>query len=65
MNFSAYFAPEMKRLREMAQDGLVEIDEEGIRVTGKGRLLVRHVCLVFDRHAKPKTDTQPHYSRII
>jgi oxygen-independent coproporphyrinogen-3 oxidase len=65
VNFSAHFAPEMERLRAMAQDGLVEIDDEGIRVTGKGRLLVRHVCLVFDRYAKPRTDTQPRYSRII
>ncbi len=65
VNFSAHFAPEMERLRAMAQDGLDEIDDEGIRVTGKGRLLVRHVCLVFDRYAKPRTDTQPRYSRII
>ncbi|MEJ2133089.1 MAG: coproporphyrinogen III oxidase, partial [Gammaproteobacteria bacterium] len=65
VRFVEHFAPEMERLREQAEDGLVEIDDEGIRVTGKGRLLVRHVCLVFDRYSKPRTDTQPRYSRII
>jgi oxygen-independent coproporphyrinogen-3 oxidase len=65
VRFTEHFAPEMERLHEQAQDGLVEIDDEGIRVTGKGRLLVRHVCLVFDRYSKPRTDTQPRYSRII
>lgn len=65
VSFVDHFAAEMQRLREQERDGLVEIDDAGIRITGKGRLLVRHVCMVFDRYAKPRADTQPRYSRII
>ena len=65
VTFAEHFAPEMQRLREQENDGLVEIDDQGIQVTSKGRLLVRHVCLLFDRYARPRTDSQPRYSRII
>jgi oxygen-independent coproporphyrinogen-3 oxidase len=36
------------KLNEMAMDGLVEIDSNGIYVTEKGRPFVRNVCMAFD-----------------
>lgn len=48
------FAEEFERLRDMAEDGLVDIDGGRIRVNETGRPLVRAVCAVFDsylRHA--------------
>ncbi|MBB3117343.1 oxygen-independent coproporphyrinogen III oxidase [Pseudoduganella violacea] len=48
--FKGYFADELKRLAELAQDGLVTIDAEWISVTPKGRLLIRNICMVFDRY---------------
>jgi oxygen-independent coproporphyrinogen-3 oxidase len=30
--------------------GLLTIDSEWIEVTLKGRLLIRNICMVFDRH---------------
>jgi oxygen-independent coproporphyrinogen-3 oxidase len=42
------FAPELARLAELAQDGLLTVTPDRIDVTPKGRLLVRNICMVFD-----------------
>ncbi len=44
------YAAEIAALEPMMRDELVQIDDSGIRVTDKGRLLVRNVCMVFDRY---------------
>ncbi len=48
--FHAYFAREMAQLAELERDGLVELAPDWISVTLKGRLLIRNVCMVFDRY---------------
>jgi len=50
VRFGAHFASELERLRVMARSGLVELDDQGIRVTAAGWFLVRAVAMVFDRH---------------
>lgn len=50
ITFSSYFATELDKLQELAELGLVTLDDEWISVTLKGRLLIRNVCMVFDRH---------------
>jgi oxygen-independent coproporphyrinogen-3 oxidase len=50
IEFSSYFERELERLREFEQDGLVEVKESGLAVTPKGRLLVRNLCMVFDKY---------------
>lgn len=50
VRFSTYFAPELVRLRAFAEDGLLHIDDEWITVTGMGRLVIRNICMVFDRY---------------
>jgi oxygen-independent coproporphyrinogen-3 oxidase len=46
------YIPEMdnilKRLREMEQDGIVEITKGSLLITEKGRPFVRNVCMAFD-----------------
>jgi len=38
----------------MQDDGLVQVGPEWLTVTMKGRLLIRNVCMVFDRYlARP------------
>jgi oxygen-independent coproporphyrinogen-3 oxidase len=49
IDFSRHFADELARLETMQDDGLVEIGEREIRVLEAGRLLVRNICMVFDR----------------
>ncbi|HWW04692.1 oxygen-independent coproporphyrinogen III oxidase [Collimonas sp.] len=48
--FADYFANELAQLKLLAADGLLKLDDEWISVTMKGRLLIRNICMVFDRY---------------
>ena len=49
--FSEYFAEELRRVDVLAEEGLVTVDEETIRLTVPlGRLLVRVMAAAFDRY---------------
>jgi oxygen-independent coproporphyrinogen-3 oxidase len=50
MEFGLYFARELDKLRAFEADGLVEVGAHALRVTPMGRLLVRNLCMVFDRY---------------
>ena len=63
--FRAHFAPELARLEALADDGLLLLEPDGIRVTDKGRLLIRNICMVFDAHLAPATQQQQRFSRAI
>jgi oxygen-independent coproporphyrinogen-3 oxidase len=64
IDFNSYFATELTELREFEQLGLVNLDEEWITVTPKGRLLVRNICMVFDRYLRQDRDRR-RYSKVI
>ena len=64
ITFTDYFAAEIEKLRALAQDGLLTIDSEWLSVTPKGRLLVRNICMVFDRYLNAKQEPL-RYSRTI
>lgn len=64
VDFDRYFATEMRELRAMGDEGLVEIDEEWIHVTARGRLLVRAICMVFDKHLRA-SQQRATYSRVM
>ncbi len=48
--FASYFAPELARLKALEGDGLLTMDPEWLSVTARGRLLIRNICMVFDRY---------------
>ncbi len=48
--FADWFAPELAALRVLEQDGLLAITPDALQVTPKGRLLIRNICMVFDRY---------------
>ena len=58
IKFSDYFSSEIERLSAMHDDGLIELNESSIRVTAKGRLLIRNICMVFDRYLADKNNQQ-------
>lgn len=62
--FSTYFANEISRLSAMHDDGLIELSEQAIQVTPKGRLLIRNICMTFDRYLNEK-QKQQRYSKAI
>ena len=64
IEFREYFAREMEELKQLAADGLVEIQPEWIVVTPRGRLMVRTVCMVFDRYLREQS-RRASYSKVI
>ncbi len=50
IDFKSYFANELNSYQMMINDGLVTIDENSIQVCSKGQLLIRNICMVFDRY---------------
>jgi oxygen-independent coproporphyrinogen-3 oxidase len=64
VDFRKYFAAEMADLRKLQADGLVELEADWISVTPKGRLLVRAVCMVFDRYLRER-QAGASYSKVI
>jgi len=64
IDFDEYFAEELRDLAHLAEDGLVELDGDWIHVTPRGRLLVRAVCMVFDKYLR-RTEERTRYSRVM
>ncbi|QUY47043.1 oxygen-independent coproporphyrinogen III oxidase [Serratia plymuthica] len=64
IDFAAYFAEDLQLLTPFERDGLVERDEQGIRVTPRGRLLIRNICMCFDLYLRQQARTQ-QFSRVI
>jgi len=64
IDFDSYFAAELDELREFEQGGLITIEDGWITVTPKGRLLIRGICMVFDRHLRHDRELR-RYSRVI
>jgi oxygen-independent coproporphyrinogen-3 oxidase len=66
IEFSRYFERELRELREgPLKDGLLELEPDRLEVTARGRLLVRNVCMTFDRYLRAKTADRPVFSRTV
>jgi oxygen-independent coproporphyrinogen-3 oxidase len=59
-----YFARELQDLKLLQEDGLVELRDDEVVVTPAGRLLVRRVCMVFDRYLRERRE-QATYSKVV
>ena len=64
IDFDGYFSTEMEELREYEREGLLEISEKWITVTPKGRMLIRNICMVFDKYLRTRTE-HARYSKVI
>ena len=64
IRYAEYFAPDLAALAPLAADGLAEVGATGIRVTPRGRLLVRTVAMQFDRYLR-EAQERARYSRVI
>jgi oxygen-independent coproporphyrinogen-3 oxidase len=63
INFADYFANELHTLTPMQADGLLTVSSEGIQVLPAGRLLIRNICMVFDKYLAQKQQQQ--FSKVI
>jgi oxygen-independent coproporphyrinogen-3 oxidase len=64
VDFRDYFSRELAELARLQDDGLVDLSPEWITVTSRGRLLVRVVCMVFDRYLR-EARARASYSKVI
>jgi oxygen-independent coproporphyrinogen-3 oxidase len=64
LDFDTYFAAELGDLAVMESEGLVELDRHWITVTPRGRLLIRSICMVFDRYLRADQERR-RYSKVI
>ncbi|MEO8747639.1 MAG: oxygen-independent coproporphyrinogen III oxidase [Rhodanobacter sp.] len=62
--FDEYFLRERQRLRPLVADGLVVEDSRAVRVTSRGRLLLRNIAMCFDAYLGEDAQTT-RYSRVI
>jgi oxygen-independent coproporphyrinogen-3 oxidase len=47
----------------MQADGLLSLSDKGIHVLPAGRLLIRNICMVFDKYLAQKQQQQ--FSKVI
>ena len=50
IDFRQRFAPQLEQLAEMAADGLLQIDDDRITITPRGRPFLRNICMPFDAY---------------
>ena len=62
IQFNDYFGAELKAILDMQNDGLLTIDSKGINVLTAGRLLIRNICMIFDRYLNSKAQ---QFSKVI
>jgi oxygen-independent coproporphyrinogen-3 oxidase len=63
IEFRDYFAQELTELGPMQADGLLKLQPGGIEVLPAGKLLIRNVCMVFDRYLREKQERR--FSKVI
>ncbi|MEL6349678.1 MAG: oxygen-independent coproporphyrinogen III oxidase [Myxococcota bacterium] len=59
VRFHEHFADALARLHPMMDEGLMVFGDDALRVTERGRLLVRNAAMPFDAYLKRKTAGQP------
>jgi len=64
LDFNDFFAAELNRMENLAEDGLVALEEDRFEATPAGRLLLRAIAMIFDAYLQPAHLT-PSYSRVI
>ncbi|MDW6002567.1 oxygen-independent coproporphyrinogen III oxidase [Vibrio mangrovi] len=64
LSFEQYFRTDLELLKPFIADDLVEVSDTQLTVTPKGRLLIRNICMCFDRYLREKA-RQQQFSRVI
>jgi oxygen-independent coproporphyrinogen-3 oxidase len=64
INFKEYFKWGLSNLKEMEDDDLIVMNDDGIIVKDMGRLLIRNIAINFDGYIERKED-KAKYSRTV
>ena len=63
IDFKHYFNAEFGDISEMQDDGLLRMEGDILRVLPAGRLLIRNICMVFDKYIRYHATQR--YSKVI
>lgn len=63
--FDDYFSTALAQLKNLEQDGLVELRPDRINVTSAGRLLIRNIAMCFDAYLTNEASGRHRYSRTV
>jgi len=61
--FRDRFADEIEALEAMQADGLLKVGDREIVISPSGKLLIRNICMIFDRYLREKPARR--YSKVI
>ncbi|WP_018714249.1 oxygen-independent coproporphyrinogen III oxidase [Brachymonas chironomi] len=64
IRFREYFARELEMLQEKEREGMVQLTDQGITVTGQGWYFVRGIAMVFDKYLQDAR-SRTKFSKII
>ncbi|MET4693523.1 oxygen-independent coproporphyrinogen III oxidase [Endozoicomonas lisbonensis] len=64
IDFPSYFLSELINLKPLEQDGLITITPEILEVTPAGKLLIRNICMMFDRYYQEQKNMK-FFSKVI
>ena len=64
IDFKEYFKWGLSNLKEMEEDKLIIMNDDGISVKDMGRLLIRNIAMNFDGYIERKED-KAKYSRTV
>ncbi len=62
IDFKDYFSTELNNLQAMQNDKLLILTPQSIQVQVAGRLLIRNICMIFDKYLAQK---QQQFSKLI
>lgn len=63
IRFADYFSIELGELAPMQADGLINVTTQRIEVLPRGMLLIRNICMVFDKYLRAQAGQR--FSRVI
>ncbi|HHH51787.1 MAG TPA: oxygen-independent coproporphyrinogen III oxidase [Campylobacterales bacterium] len=65
INFKEYFADDIEDLQEFVDDNLMTIDNNEIRVSTTGTLLIRNIAMAFDAYMKKYAQSKKSFSKTV
>ncbi len=64
--FRERYAKALRSLEPLVEDGLLELGDEALVVTPKGRVFLRNICMPFDAYLeKQRAEGRPMFSRTV
>lgn len=63
VDFEMHFADALSQLKEPAEDGLIELTQNVLTVTERGRLFIRNLAMCFDAYLEPAVEGR--YSKTV